>query len=96
MELAFAKVKSKQALAKSPLTKKYDLSSIVEIQSGAAPLGGEVIQEAEALWPTRDRKLKVCHNYVTIIGTQTNILIARVNRFSSMFNSLYLNRREVF
>jgi 4-coumarate--CoA ligase len=48
-----------QALAKSPLTKKYDLSSITEIGSGAAPLGGEVIEEAEALWPEGDRKLKV-------------------------------------
>ncbi|KAH8601829.1 4-coumarate-CoA ligase-like protein [Bisporella sp. PMI_857] len=46
------------ALAKSPLTKKYDLSSITEIGSGAAPLGGEVIEEAEALWPEGDRKLK--------------------------------------
>lgn len=47
------------ALAKSPITKKYDLSSVVEIGSGAAPLGGEVVEEAEALWPTRDRKLRV-------------------------------------
>jgi 4-coumarate--CoA ligase len=40
-----------QALAKSPITKKFDLSSITEIASGAAPLGGEVIEEFEALWP---------------------------------------------
>lgn len=46
-----------QALAKSPLTKKYDLSSIRDIGSGAAPLSGEVIEECEALWPSRDRKL---------------------------------------
>ncbi|KAG9244859.1 hypothetical protein BJ878DRAFT_504287 [Calycina marina] len=46
------------ALAKSPLTKKYDLSSIEHIGSGAAPLGGDVIKEAEALWPSGDRKLK--------------------------------------
>ncbi|RDW77504.1 hypothetical protein BP6252_05557 [Coleophoma cylindrospora] len=45
-------------LAKSPLTKKYDLSSVVDIGSGAAPLSGEVIEEAEALWPTGDRKMK--------------------------------------
>jgi long-subunit acyl-CoA synthetase (AMP-forming) len=48
---------SHQALAKSPLTKKYDLSSVRDIGSGAAPLGGEVIEECEALWPTRDRRL---------------------------------------
>ncbi|CZR58540.1 related to 4-coumarate--CoA ligase [Phialocephala subalpina] len=46
------------ALAKSPLTKKYDLSSVKEIGSGAAPLSGEVIEECEALWPTRDRHLR--------------------------------------
>ncbi|RDW61359.1 hypothetical protein BP5796_11251 [Coleophoma crateriformis] len=45
-------------LAKSPLTKKYDLSSVIDIGSGAAPLSGEVIEEAEALWPTGDRKMK--------------------------------------
>ncbi len=48
---------SHQALAKSPLTKNYDLSSVRDIGSGAAPLGGEVIEECEALWPTRDRRL---------------------------------------
>lgn len=46
------------ALAKSPLTKKYDLSSVVEIGSGAAPLSGDVIEEAEALWPAGGPKLK--------------------------------------
>jgi 4-coumarate--CoA ligase len=47
-----------QALAKSPLTKKYDLSSVVEIGSGAAPLGGDAIIQAESLWPAGDVKLK--------------------------------------
>ncbi|KAG4427704.1 hypothetical protein IFR05_016813, partial [Cadophora sp. M221] len=46
------------ALAKSPITKKYDLSSVTDLGSGAAPLGGDVIREAEALWPEGDRKLK--------------------------------------
>lgn len=46
------------ALAKSPLTKKYDLSSVVEMGSGAAPLSGDVIREAEALWPEGGPKLK--------------------------------------
>ncbi|KAG0650146.1 4-coumarate-ligase isoform 6 [Hyphodiscus hymeniophilus] len=46
------------ALAKSPLSKKYDLSSVIEIGSGAAPLGGDAINQAEALWPAGDRKLK--------------------------------------
>ncbi|KAH6662168.1 4-coumarate-CoA ligase-like protein [Halenospora varia] len=45
-------------LAKSPLSKKYDLSSIREIGSGAAPLGGEVSREAEALWPAGNVRMK--------------------------------------
>lgn len=39
------------ALAKHPLSKKYDLSSVERVSSGAAPLGGEVAQEVESLWP---------------------------------------------
>lgn len=37
-------------MAKSPMTKQYDLSSIENILCGAAPLGKEVAQEAEGLW----------------------------------------------
>ncbi|KAI9642562.1 hypothetical protein NHQ30_009367 [Ciborinia camelliae] len=44
-------------LVKSPLTKQYDLSSVIEIGSGAAPLSGEIIEEAEKLWPNRSVKL---------------------------------------
>lgn len=39
------------ALAKHPLARKYDLSSIEAIGSGAAPLSLEVGDEAEKLWP---------------------------------------------
>ena len=39
------------ALAKSPESKKYDLSSVERVGSGAAPLGREVCAEAEKLWP---------------------------------------------
>ncbi|KAL4915914.1 hypothetical protein BDW62DRAFT_187523 [Aspergillus aurantiobrunneus] len=41
------------ALAKHPAVKsgKYDLSSVESIGSGAAPLGREVCEEVEALWP---------------------------------------------
>jgi 4-coumarate--CoA ligase len=46
------------ALGKSPLSKKYDLSSVRDIGSGAAPLGGDAIIQAEALWPAGDRKLR--------------------------------------
>ncbi|KAI2605985.1 acetyl-CoA synthetase-like protein [Hypoxylon fragiforme] len=38
-------------LAKSPLSRKYDLSSIEVIGSGAAPLGAEVCDEVAKLWP---------------------------------------------
>ncbi|KAL2869275.1 acyl--CoA ligase [Aspergillus lucknowensis] len=41
------------ALAKHPAVKsgKYDLSSVEAVGSGAAPLGREVCEEVEALWP---------------------------------------------
>lgn len=38
-------------LAKHPAVKKYDLSSVESVGSGAAPLGREVCSEAEKLWP---------------------------------------------
>lgn len=38
-------------LAKSPLSRKYDLSSLESIGSGAAPLGAEVSDEVAKLWP---------------------------------------------
>ncbi|KAK2764327.1 hypothetical protein FQN54_009019 [Arachnomyces sp. PD_36] len=38
------------ALAKHPAVKKYDLSSVENIGSGAAPLGREVSEEVEKLW----------------------------------------------
>ena len=40
------------ALAKHPLAKKYDLSSIITMGCGAAPLGREVCDEVEKLIPT--------------------------------------------
>ncbi|KAJ5167021.1 uncharacterized protein N7482_005802 [Penicillium canariense] len=39
------------ALAKHPAVKKYDLSSVESVGSGAAPLGREVCAEVEKLWP---------------------------------------------
>ncbi|KAM0146342.1 hypothetical protein ACHAPC_003048 [Botrytis cinerea] len=44
-------------LVKSPLTKQYDLSSILDMASGAAPLSGEVIDEVEKLWSNGNVKL---------------------------------------
>ena len=46
-------------LVKSPLTKQYDLSSILDMASGAAPLSGEVIDEVEKLWSNGNVKLTV-------------------------------------
>jgi acyl-CoA synthetase (AMP-forming)/AMP-acid ligase II len=40
------------ALAKHPLTRNYDLSSVEGLGSGAAPLSREVAEEAEKLWPS--------------------------------------------
>lgn len=39
------------AMAKSPLTRRYDLSSVEKVGSGAAPLGREIAAELEKLWP---------------------------------------------
>lgn len=38
-------------LAKHPIVKKYDLSSVESVGSGAAPLGRETCSEVEKLWP---------------------------------------------
>ncbi|KAJ5161617.1 hypothetical protein N7492_007009 [Penicillium capsulatum] len=38
-------------LAKHPAVKKYDLSSVDNVASGAAPLGREVCVDVEKLWP---------------------------------------------
>ncbi|TGJ86459.1 hypothetical protein E0Z10_g2288 [Xylaria hypoxylon] len=38
-------------LAKHPLSRKYDLSSVQNVGSGAAPLGLEVCDEVAKLWP---------------------------------------------
>lgn len=39
------------ALAKHPAVKEFDLSSVELVGSGAAPLGREVCEEVERLWP---------------------------------------------
>ena len=39
------------ALAKHPIVKKYDLSSVESVTSGAAPLGKEISDEVVKLWP---------------------------------------------
>ncbi|KAF3009831.1 hypothetical protein E8E13_010345 [Curvularia kusanoi] len=39
------------AMAKHPATRKFDLSSVEKVSSGAAPLGREASQEFERLWP---------------------------------------------
>lgn len=46
------------ALAKNPLSRKYDLSSVRKALSGAAPLGHEVSVEFESLWPNGSVNLK--------------------------------------
>jgi len=46
------------AMAKHPATKKFDLSSVTGVSSGAAPLGREVIEEFERLWPNGQVNVK--------------------------------------
>lgn len=40
-------------VAKNPIVKKYDLSSIESIGTGAAPLGSEASREVEKVWGGR-------------------------------------------
>jgi 4-coumarate--CoA ligase len=46
------------AMAKHPATKKFDLSSVESVGSGAAPLGKEVSEEFERLWSTGQVNVK--------------------------------------
>lgn len=46
------------AMAKRPETRKYDLSSVENAGSGAAPLGREIAIEFEKLWPDGQVNLK--------------------------------------
>lgn len=46
------------AMAKHPATKKFDLSSVTGVSSGAAPLGREVIREFESIWPNGQVNVK--------------------------------------
>ena len=46
------------AMAKHPATKDFDLSSVKTVASGAAPLGREVCEEFERLWPNGQVNVK--------------------------------------
>lgn len=46
------------ALAKNPIVRKYDLSSVRLVGSGAAPLSGEIMVEVESLWPNGSVRVK--------------------------------------
>ncbi|CAI7632954.1 unnamed protein product [Penicillium bialowiezense] len=46
------------ALAKHPAVKKFDLSCVESVGSGAAPLGREVCEEVEKLWPAGQINIK--------------------------------------
>lgn len=46
------------AMAKHPATRKFDLSSVETIGSGAAPLGREACEQLEALWPKGKMNVK--------------------------------------
>lgn len=47
-------------IAKHPVVKKYDLSSIEAVGSGAAPLGAEASREVEKVWGGRLNLKQVC------------------------------------
>ncbi|KAB8201217.1 acetyl-CoA synthetase-like protein [Aspergillus parasiticus] len=49
------------ALAKHPAIKKFDLSSVEDIRCGAAPLGKEVSEQLQALWPPGKVNVRQCY-----------------------------------
>lgn len=46
------------AMAKHPATRKFDLSSVEHVGSGAAPLGREISEEFERIWSTGQVNVK--------------------------------------
>ena len=72
-------------LAKHPLTRKYDLSSVKVVGSGAAPLGSETAIEAEKMFETvhhsKGRGLKSAKPVQVVQGVSTTyyLLLLRMN-----------------
>ena len=52
-------------IAKHPIVKNYDLSSVQSIGSGAAPLGSEASREVERVWGGRMNLKQVRRTSVT-------------------------------
>lgn len=46
------------AMAKSPESRKYDLSSVLKVHAGAAPMSREICGEFEKLWPNGQVNVK--------------------------------------
>jgi acyl-CoA synthetase (AMP-forming)/AMP-acid ligase II len=59
-------------LAKSPLVDKYDLSSVILISSGAAPLGSDLCEEVQKRLPSV--KFVVQGKNIQLKGDVTTIL----------------------
>jgi len=58
------------AIAKHPVVKKYDLTSIEAIGSGAAPLGAEASREVEKVWGGR-LNLKQVRIFPILLGSRS-------------------------
>ncbi|KAJ2994791.1 hypothetical protein NUW58_g1456 [Xylaria curta] len=72
------------ALAKHPSSRKYDLSSIQDISSGAAPLGLEVCDEVAKLWPTGALTVRQGWGMTELTCSTTSWRPTEYNRTSSV------------
>lgn len=62
-------------LAKSPVVKDYDMSSVAFLGSGAAPLGREVCAEVEQLWPEKAVNVKQVRLYGSEVTPMLRLLM---------------------
>ncbi|KAI1344806.1 AMP-binding enzyme [Xylariaceae sp. FL0016] len=60
------------ALGKNPIVRKYDLSSVETVSSGAAPLGQEICDEVAKVWPTGQIIVRQGWGMTEITCTGTN------------------------
>ena len=88
------------AMAKRPETRQYDLSSVEDVGSGAAPLGREASQEFEALWPTNKVNCKqgwgMTELTCTACGTEPDAVVTdtSVGELNPNLEAMIVNNEE--
>ena len=80
-------------LAKSPLVDQYDLSSLKDVTSGAAPLGEELSKSLKERLPSiewfrQGRPIKFRSNCSTVLAWMTPVTLAGREGLSTLDRSL--------